>query len=365
MPDPDDALAAADPEPANAGSLSGGWVPIICGGIIAGLGFGIGTSFGLFVAPITSALDELDDGLCNDSFGREVISLAVGISMFVNGAASVVWGSFNDHFGIFPTIVTGACMIFCFLWLTSFAETFAPQSATVLYFSIPLTGFSDAALSPGIVLNAVGQLFTDEKARARAMGTTSAIQSCGAVFVPPLIALVISAVDKWYTAFRVVGCVALLMIPLVFVLRPGKDAAEEGGAEAAGSSPASATLRDTVAASWRNGSFVLLVAGFFACGFHVVFITTHVSAHQRPPCLLPPSDPTSLPTARRALQGPGPSRVGRRLCDVPYRRGKHLWLVRRWLDGRQIQPAQALFTGSALLCARSAFFRDVAAPDLV
>ena len=334
MPEPDDAPAAADPEPASAGSLSGGWVPIICGGIIAGLGFGIGTSFGLFVAPITSALDELDDGLCNDSFGREVISLAVGISMFVNGAASVVWGSFNDHFGIFPTIVTGACMIFCFLWLTSFAETFAPASATVLYFSIPLTGFSDAALSPGIVLNAVGQLFTDEKARARAMGTTSAIQSCGAVFVPPLIALVISAVDKWYTAFRVVGCVALLMIPLVFVLRPGKGAAEEGGAEAAGSSPASATLRDTVAASWRNGSFVLLVAGFFACGFHVVFITTHVSARQRPPCLLPPSDPTSLPTARRALQGPGPSRVGRRLCDVPYRRGKHLWLVRRWLDGR-------------------------------
>ena len=236
---------------------------VLAGGIIAGLGFGIGTSFGLFVEPITTAL----------GLGREIISLAVGISMGVNGFSSIFWGNVNDRLGIFPTVAIGASLLTVGLWLTSFA-----RSSGLLLFSIPLSGFGDGSITPGIILGAVGKLFKEDAVRARAMGRTQALQSCGAVFVPPLIQAVIAAVEYWYTAFRVVGCVAILMIPLAWSLRPKDTPSEaDGGGET--TQQATASMRETVAAGLRSRSFVLTTVGFFACGFHVVFLTTHLAAH--------------------------------------------------------------------------------------
>ena len=233
---------------------------VLAGGVIAGLGFGIGTSFGLFVEPITSAL----------GLGREIISLAVGISMGVNGFSSIFWGNLNDRLGIFPTVTIGAIVLTFGLWLTSLAS-----SSGLLLFSIPLSGFGDGAITPGIVLGAVGKLFTDDALRARAMGRTQALQSCGAVFVPPLIQAVIGATTHWYTAFRVVGCVAVLMIPLAWTLRPKHTPSLDTDV----TKQSTFTTREIFAASWKSRSFVLTTIGFFACGFHVVFLNTHLAAH--------------------------------------------------------------------------------------
>ena len=38
-------------------------------------------------------------------------------------------------------------------------------------------------------------------------------------------------------------------------------------------------VREAVAAALGHGSYLLLVAGFFVCGFHLAFITTHLPAH--------------------------------------------------------------------------------------
>ena len=96
-----------------------------------------------------------------------------------------------------------------------------------------------------------------------------------------------------FWAFRAVGCVALLMIPLAFCLRAPRTApapsALDGPSAVPGlpRSPAGAggerllaiTMQRTVSVGFQSSSFVLLVAGFFACGFHVVFVNTHLAAH--------------------------------------------------------------------------------------
>ena len=254
-------MAKAPAAPLSSKTLTWYDQRVIAGGVIAGLGFGIGTSFGLFVEPITTALE----------LGREIISLAVGISMGVNGLSSIFWGNVNDRLGIFPTVTIGAVILTVALWLTSLAS-----SSGLLLFSIPLSGFGDGAITPGIVLGAVGKLFTDDAVRARAMGRTQALQSCGAVFVPPLIQVIIGATTHWYTAFRVVGCVAVLMVPLAWTLRP-KDISSTDDNEA--TKPTATTAHEIFTASWKSRSFVLTTVGFFACGFHVVFLNTHLAAH--------------------------------------------------------------------------------------
>eukprot|EP01051_Picozoa_sp_SAG22_P006109 SAG22_NODE_388_length_11295_cov_14.512594_16_plen_506_part_00 len=318
---------AAPAPPAAAAAISA-WSPkVFAGGVIAALGFGISCSFGLFVEPITDSL----------GFGREKISLAVGISMMVNGVSSIFWGHLSDRFGIARTVSVGVVLLFCALWLTSFGR--APGH---FFVSIPLTGFADGSISPGIILGTVGRRYTDEVQRSKAMGLSSAIQSCGAVFVPPLIGLAIAAFakDEWYWAFRVVACVSLLAIPLVILIsrgaapppppppppplqlepagssgsagpvaavaaavpradepssvpglpkpakqkEEGKDTkarplAVQAAVPSAAAAVSAVTIRETITVGFTSGSYVLLVAGFFACGFHVVFITTHLDAH--------------------------------------------------------------------------------------
>ena len=94
--------------------------------------------------------------------------------MLVNGLSSVVWGAINDKLGVVGTTSTGAALLCTFLLVTSYG-----RSSTHFYWSIPATGFAEAAISPGIILGAVGRMFTDKKVRSKALGICSAIQGSG------------------------------------------------------------------------------------------------------------------------------------------------------------------------------------------
>ena len=171
-----------------------GWIGMICAGLIANAH---SAPIGLFMVPITASLQAAsghgsDGG--GDGVGREAISLAVGISEFTNGSASILWGALEGSLGIFPTLSLGALLMIASLWLTSFAvPIYAHTDFLILYVSIPLTGLGSAACSPGILLGAVGKLFKDESMRAKAMGYTFAMSSAGGIAIPPLIAILIAA----------------------------------------------------------------------------------------------------------------------------------------------------------------------------
>ena len=160
-------------------------------------------------------------------------------------------------------------------------------------------------------------MFSNRKVRSKALGICSAIQGSGAVMVPPIIAAVIAAVPSWRTSFRVVAGVSLAIIPMALPLHrysrnkrtsdQEKETAERGSQDCnktevqeqaqeqeqqqeqeqeqgglqqhCGQLEQPGRLMQTIQYGFRSTSFIFLVLGFFSCGFHVVFVNTHLPVH--------------------------------------------------------------------------------------
>jgi predicted MFS family arabinose efflux permease len=81
-----------------------------------------------------------------------------------------------------------------------------------------------------------------------------------------------------------------LIVILAFILPSGRKSGDSASAEAEEAETMSAVL---VKAS-RHSGFWLLFAGFFVCGFHVAFITTHMPAYLADNGLAPSVSATAL-----------------------------------------------------------------------
>ena len=281
---------------------------IACGGVISGVGFGINSTLGLFLKPICDA----------QGFGREVMSMSIALAMLLNGITSVFWGVLNDHFGALVTCCTGALLVSASLFLASYAE-----SPTAFLITIPLQGAAGGAIAFGVTLGAVARLFKDHEVarRSRAIGLTSSLASFGVVVVPPvaqvgkvkrrgnrhhvntyshvnhlsqLLLGLYTGAHRWRPALRILALGALIMVPMSVVLsRAGTGSSkprykersvvevEEEGAKNEGDKNAedSPDLHETLIAAQRHIPYILLVLGFFVCGFHVVFVSTHLPAY--------------------------------------------------------------------------------------
>jgi cyanate permease len=82
----------------------------------------------------------------------------------------------------------------------------------------------------------------------------------------------------WQAALEIFAGLLLLIIPLAFVVAtPRSDAPAAGGGTL---SPAQAqTYRQALAEALGHRSYVLLVLGFFTCGFQLGFVTVHLPAY--------------------------------------------------------------------------------------
>ena len=109
----------------------------VTGGLVGGVAFGISSSFGLFLKPITESL----------GYGRQVIGLATGVNFFLNGSTSIGFAAVADTYGPIRVLVTGAVLEWVSLFATSFARNEALMSCT-----IALEGFATAATSFGVTL---------------------------------------------------------------------------------------------------------------------------------------------------------------------------------------------------------------------
>jgi predicted MFS family arabinose efflux permease len=91
----------------------------------------------------------------------------------------------------------------------------------------------------------------------------------------------------WQPALVILGALSLAAIPLVLWITAGHaEQARHRSAAAPDAGPRS--LRQAITQAARNPSFLLLMAGFFTCGFHVAFIATHLPGVVRL-CGLPPA----------------------------------------------------------------------------
>jgi MFS family permease len=244
---------------------------LLCGALILTLSMGIRHGFGLWLQPIT-----MERG-----WSREAFALAIAIQNLGWGLAAPVAGVFADRFGAFRVLLVGS--LFYAAGLAGMAS--ATSSLGFALSAGVLIGVAQAGTTYAVIYGVIGRNVAPEK-RSRAMGIGAAAGSFGQFLMVPVENALIASFG-WQGALWMLAAAALIIIPLSFGLREQRSAF----APAAGASQSvGAALRE----AFGYGSFRLLTAGYFVCGFQVVFIGVHLPSYLKDHGLSPGVATTAL-----------------------------------------------------------------------
>ena len=237
---------------------------LACGATIVTLSMGIRHGFGLWLQPITQ----------EHGWTRETFALAIAIQNLAWGIAGIFAGMAADRFGAFRVIIVGSLLYA--LGLVGMANAHTP-----LLFALStgvLIGMAQAGTTYAVIYGVIGRNVSAEK-RSWAMGVAAAAGSFGQFLMVPTEGFLISHFG-WQEALVMLGVASLLMIPLAWGLRESSF----GGATAA---PREQTILQALREAIKYPSFQLLMAGYFVCGFQVVFIGVHMPSYLRDKGLSP------------------------------------------------------------------------------
>lgn len=226
---------------------------IIAGCAVALLTFGLRGAFGLFTAPLSEAR----------GWERDVFALAVAIQNIAWGIGQPLAGIAADRWGSARVVVLGGLLYAIGMALTPFAETPA-----MLYLTTGvITGLGMGGASYITVLAALGRMAPEAK-RSWALGVGTAAGSLGQFLVVPLGQVFIGSYG-WADAMLLLSGLAAVVPLLALGLWGDKPQAADGQGPAV-------PFRQAIAQAFTSSSFLLLIAGFFVCGFQLAFITVHM-----------------------------------------------------------------------------------------
>jgi predicted MFS family arabinose efflux permease len=229
-----------------------------CGSLMIFMSIGIRQGMGLFLAPITSAL-EMD---------RETFSLAIAWQNLI--LALPLFGVAADLMGFRRVALLGGVVYGGGLWLASQSET-----AWELYANLGgIVGVGIGLSGMIVVLGAVGKVAPAER-RSTAFGIVTVASSIGMFTMIPLLQFLIERYG-WSGALETAG-LAVLAISLLALGLPGKTSSEENNSQS--KSEPELSLGKTLNGARTHSGYLLLNLGFFVCGFHVAFIATHLPAY--------------------------------------------------------------------------------------
>ena len=250
-----------DSRNANAAGRRANWqtpvLVIAAGCLIALLGFGARSVYGLLLEPMTSAR----------GWGRETFAVALAIQNLVWGFGVPFASMLADRYG--PTRVLAAGAVVYGLGTAGMATATTGVGLTV--FGGVLTGLGIALTSFSIALAAMAKVVEPGR-QSLVLGIGTAAGSLGQVIFSPLSQLVIAEYG-WDSALMFLAASVLLIVPLAFML-PGNPDPGGGGKVDQG-------LGEAIIEAASHRGYVLLTVGFFVCGFHVAFITVHFPAYVR------------------------------------------------------------------------------------
>ena len=234
---------------------------LAAGALILTLALGIRQTFGLFLGPVCLSL----------AVGREAFGLAMAVQNLLGGAAQPVAGALADRFGAAKVLAVGALAYAAGLVVMGGAETLG---AINLGGGL-LIGLALSCVSFAVVLGAIGRAVPAER-RSMALGIASAGGSFGQFVMAPIGQQLITAVG-WQQAFLAMAALALVIAPLALVLVQASTplAAPAASGAAAPAIGFAQSLRD----AGHHRGYWCLTAGFFVCGFQVVFIAVHLPAY--------------------------------------------------------------------------------------
>ncbi len=227
---------------------------LIAGCMVAIINFGIRSTFGLFTLPFSEAYH----------WPRETYSFALAIQNLVWGIGTPVAGMLADRFGSARVLMAGAVLYAIGVLGMNYSNTGLLLDLTAGV----LVGLGVAMSSFGIVMAALGRLVPPEK-RSWAFGLATASGSMGqALFIWPVGQTI--SVYGWNTGLTALAIAALFIIPLAApLLIQNTSKSKQSRGETA--LPMSQAIKEALG----HPSYMLLVMGFFVCGFQLAFITVH------------------------------------------------------------------------------------------
>jgi len=251
-------MAIASPSPQGVSTI--GWrtpaVIVLCGCLVSMLSFGPRATLGLFLTPMSQV----------NGWDRDVFGLALAIQNLLWGIGQPFAGAFADRYGTLRVMCVGGILYALGLALMAYSS-----SAGMLDLAAGvLIGFGLSGCSFSVVLAAFGKLLP-ENWRLLAFGAGTAAGSFGQFLYSPL---AVSLMDSfgWQNALLIFAAGMLLVVPLSIAIAT----APSGPGVSSGTAQQSLgqALREAVG----HRSYMLLVLGFFTCGFQLAFITVHMPA---------------------------------------------------------------------------------------
>jgi MFS family permease len=237
---------------------------LIASGLVLTLAMGVRHGFGFWLQPISQ----------EHGWTRETYSLALALQNLLWGAFGPFAGMAADRFGTARVVILGAfAYIGGLVWMAM-----VNQPTLFIVGSGILIGLALACTAFGAVSGIIGRTAPEAK-RSWAFGISSAASSFGQFMMMPVEQQLISTTG-WQTAFYILaGLVSLVMLPMAFGLRETPVEKHTG--------PQQSILEATREAfSYRP--FLLLVAGYFVCGFQVVFIGVHMPSYLKDKGIMDP-----------------------------------------------------------------------------
>lgn len=230
---------------------------MLCGAAIVTLSTGIRHGFGLWMLPITQEM----------GWTRESFSLALAIQNLAWGVLGIFGGMLADRHGAFHVLVGGAVLYA--LGLAGMA-----LSPTPLLFTLTAgvtIGAAQAGTTYAIIYGVIGRQIPPAR-RSWAMGVAAAAGSFGQFLLMPIEGQLILQLG-WQTALLTLAAIVLLVAPLAWGLR-------EPDFHASAAPPRRRqTVRHALGEALRHPPYVLLITGYFVCGFQVLFIAVHLPGY--------------------------------------------------------------------------------------
>lgn len=228
-------------------------VVLVCSLIIIMI-MGVRQSLGLFLEPISQFMKD----------GKEFFSFAIGFQAIIWGVVTFGLGILIDKFGPQKVLAFG---IICFasgIFLMS-----NPANQITLFSATTLMGFGLGGAGMATMVSIAGKVAPPEK-RSLAMGLIAAAASFGQ-FAVVLPTMWMNKEFGWETSLVVLSTISLsllILLPLLNNTNEKNNKKEEF----------QTSLQNTLLFSLKERNYILLIMGFFVCGFHVTFIALHLPA---------------------------------------------------------------------------------------
>ncbi len=226
---------------------------LIAGGVVVFLAVGLRHSFGLFLKPVTQDLSAVN---------RETFGFALALQNLMWGLAQPIAGMIADRFGTARVVFVGGALYASGLVCASLSST---ALGLTLGFGL-LVGIGLSATTYAVVLGAVGRRFPAEK-RTTALAVATLGGSIGIFLSVPITVSLVENL-RWPIALALLAILAVLMC-FMSPLLSGKSGANEPGQ----------SIRTSLVEALHHKGYVLLISGFFVCGFQLAFIGIHLPAY--------------------------------------------------------------------------------------